>query len=127
MSVFGDCNVEGCEKTTRNGKRFCVDHLEFASARVDELEAALDVRRDEIERVAAAGLEGWRVVDLSGSVSADIVGSVKAHGTQLVKHIGRSVGLKGCLVRCYVKALVTGGVLRLVAVSREEAVTLVEQ
>ncbi len=125
--MFGNCNVEGCEKTTRNGKRFCVDHLEFASARVDELESALATRQAEIERVAEAGLEGWRVVNLSGSVASDIVGSVRAHGTQLVKHIGRSVGLKGCLVRCYVKALVANGVLRLVAVSREEAVTLVEQ
>lgn len=126
MSAFRNCNVEGCEKTTRNGKRFCVDHLEFASARVDELETALAVRQAEIDRVAEAGLEGWRVVDLTGSVTSDIVGSVRAHGTQLVKHIGRNVGLKGCLVRCYVKALVSNGVLRLVMIAREEAVTLVE-
>ena len=127
--TFGRCNVEYCEKTTRNGKRFCVDHLEFASVTVDNLAAKLAEREAEIRRVLEAGQDGWRFVDLGGSVAGDIVGSVKTHGTQLVKHIGRHVGLKGCVVQHYVKALVSSGVLSLRQASatdgnREDAVTL---
>lgn len=87
------------------------------------LSMRLAQRQAEIDRVREAGLDGWRFVDLNGSVAGDIVGSVRTHGVQLVKNIGRHVGLKGSLVQCYVKALVQNGVLVLVT-GREEAVKL---
>lgn len=105
------CGVENCGGTTTNGKPYCLEHMDLIK-RADAIMEEVDARRREIESVLAAGPEGWRRVNVDGSIAREIVEVVNLFGAQTVPRLTKIVQLKRDIVAPYVKALVANGRLR---------------
>lgn len=109
------CGVENCVEITAKGKPFCFDHLDLMQ-RADSLIAEVNARNEEIERVLAAGTEGWSLVDVKGSVAQDILGIIEVYGPQTVRTIARAATLTQAVVVPYVKALRSRGLVQVAPV-----------
>lgn len=105
------CGVENCGGVTTNGKPYCLEHMDLVK-RADAIMEEVESRRREIQAVLDAGPEGWRRVDVNGSIAREIVEVVNLFGAQPVPKLTKIVQLKRDIVAPYVKALVEKGRLR---------------
>ena len=105
------CGVENCGAITTKGKPYCVDHMELVQ-RADAIMGEVDARRREIEDVLGGGPEGWKKVNIDGSVAREIVEVVRMFGAQTMPKLTKIVQLKRDIVAPYVRALVACGRLR---------------
>ncbi len=96
---------------TKNEKPYCSDHLDLVE-RTDALIDEVNKRRREIAAVLGAGEEGWRLVDLEGSVAKDILGALEVYGAQTLQGLSRFVQLKAAIVQPYVKAMLEKKLIR---------------
>lgn len=105
------CGVENCGAPTKNGKPYCLDHMDLVQ-RADAIMVEVEARRREVNAVLDAGAEGWRRVDIDGSIAKEIVEVVKLFGAQPMPSLTKIVQLKRDIVAPYVKALVAHGRLQ---------------
>jgi hypothetical protein len=115
------CGVELCTEPTANGKPYCLDHLDLVQ-RADALISEVNARQREIEAVLAAGPEGWRRVDVAGSVAQDILGIVEVYGPQTIRSIARAATLTQTIVTPYVNALLNHGLIQVAPVRVGDAI-----
>lgn len=107
------CGVEHCGAITYGGKPYCCDHMDLV-ARADAIMDEVDTRRREIDSVLSAGPEGWKRVNVDGSIAREIVEAVKLFGAQPMPKLTKILSLKRDIVQPYVKALVECGRLKVV-------------
>jgi len=106
------CGVENCDESTANGKPYCRDHLDLAE-KTECLIATVNARQNEIDKVLAAGSNGWRHVETSGSVAQDILAIIQVYGPQTISALSRNATLKAAIVIPYVRALAAKGLVRI--------------
>jgi hypothetical protein len=105
------CGVENCLDAPTKGKPYCSEHLELVE-RADALIAEVRARETEIHAVLSAGPEGWRRVDVNGSVAKDILGVIEVYGPKPLRDIGRLAQLKAAIVVPYIQALRAANLVR---------------
>lgn len=105
------CGVEHCGALAHGGKPYCGDHMDLIP-KADAIMVEVDARREEINAVLSAGPEGWKRVNVDGSIAREIVEVVKLFGAQPMPKLTKIVSLKRDIVVPYVKALVECGRLR---------------
>ncbi len=105
------CGVEHCGALAHGGKPYCGDHMDLIP-KADAIMEEVDARRQEIDAVLSAGPEGWKRVNVDGSIAREIVEVVKLFGAQPMPKLTKIVSLKRDIVKPYVKALVECGRLK---------------
>lgn len=105
------CGVEHCGELAHGGKSYCGDHMDLIP-KADAIMAEVDARRREIDAVLSAGPDGWKRVNVDGSIAREIVETLKLFGAQPMPKLTKIVSLKRDIVVPYVKALVECGRLK---------------
>ena len=103
------CEIPGCEQTTREGKRFCPDHVEvhpYAKGIVDDLAAveAEELRMNEL---------GWQAVDINGLMVGEILLSLQQQNPRTEERLARETRIELETLRVYIQALVHHGLVHL--------------
>ena len=106
------CGVENCGALTTKGKPYCVDHMDLVQ-RADAIMGEVEARRNEIEFVLAGGPEGWKRVNVDGSIAREIGEVVRMFGPQTMPRLTKMVSLRRDVVSPYVRALVNCGRLKI--------------
>ena len=69
------CGVEDCTLPRLAGETLCIEHER--TSHIEALTAEVEERYAEERAVRAAGQDGWRQVDVHGSIAREIVGELK--------------------------------------------------
>jgi hypothetical protein len=95
------CAEEACGKTTREGKPFCLHHVEQHSYVQVILEtlAEKDAEHGRVER------EGPTAVDPEGLTAKELLLHLSQHGSRTVERLSREFQLTGSIMCHYVEAL----------------------
>lgn len=102
------CDVYDCWRTTREGKPFCTDHVEYhpgVAALLEEI-----ARREEEARLAHEGKR--HLLDVNGSLAQEILRMVQERGAT-VERISRSAHLSHDGATSFLKALAKAGLVAL--------------
>ena len=102
------CETEGCNRSTREGKPFCVDHVQ-ASPYVQRLLDTLAKHERELERVKRLGTRGVR---LDGLMTQEIVHQLRTYGDRTVERLARDLAVDHTLIRAYATRMTRAGMTR---------------
>lgn len=97
------CEVDGCSATTREGKPFCLEHVE-RMPRVQVVLARLAAREKELAAVAEGG---WPAVLVDGIPATEILSYLRIRGERTIERLRRDRfhDQPDSIVESYVKAL----------------------
>ncbi|MGE0710712.1 MAG: hypothetical protein AB7N76_11985 [Planctomycetota bacterium] len=103
-----NCIEPRCNKTTREGKPYCPDHVE----RHEYVQGILEIlaaREAEEERVRHAGSNA---VDPGGLTAQELMLHLSQHGSRTVERLSREFQLETPVMRNYVDALLERGLVQ---------------
>lgn len=95
------CEADGCNRSTKEGKPFCSDHI-LHQPYVQELLAALEAKEAEEARVTRLGA---RAVDPEGITAREVVRTLTVHGPRTLPRLAKDMNLEVETLDGYVKAL----------------------
>ena len=103
------CDVTGCSNNTREGKLYCLDHVDHQPY-VQGILAKIASRERELEAVRE---KGWRAVDVEGIVVDDILRRLREHGARTVERLRRECldGEKEAVAFAYKDAMARAGLV----------------
>lgn len=99
------CGLETCERATKGGKPFCVDHV-AQQPYVQELMAKMAAREEEEARVRRLGAGA---VDPEGITAREILAYLLIQGPSTVRRLAHELHLEGRTVEGYVRGLQRAG------------------
>jgi len=118
------CKVDNCGDTTRENKEYCTEHV-VAQPYVQDLLKRMKDRDVEDEQVR---MQGTVAVNLNGITVQEITLQLKQNGTRTVERLTREIDLDKSVIRSYVIAMKTAGLVLHSWTERNSiAVTLVKQ
>ena len=103
------CDHPGCVERTRDGKPFCLDHVEDHPY-VRGLLAQIAEREAQDDLVSR---KGPRAVELDGVTVQEILQHLELHGARTKERLVREVNLPAAVLHGYVRALVKRGLVKL--------------
>lgn len=109
-----ECKVEGCSRTTREGKDFCTNHVELHPY-VDSLLSRMTQRDEEDADVRRLGSSR---VNLDGITVSEILLCLRQGGTKTEERLTREVQLDKTIIHNYLIRLSAEGVIRFGRTSR---------
>lgn len=108
------CGEEGCDRTTREDKPFCSEHVE-CHPYVQDLMTQIAERETELARVERAGA---RAVDPDGPTAWEIHNYLRVHGDRTIPGLARELNIDLPVLEIFIHALNRRGLLGLSANSR---------
>jgi len=102
------CRVDSCQGSTREGKTFCTDHIEFQPYIRDLLQRII-TRNKEDEQVRT---EGSKAVNLDGITSQEILLHLRQGGTRTEERLERETRLDKVIIHNYLVRLSMEGKVR---------------
>lgn len=116
------CGLASCEDPTREGKPYCVKHVDHNPYVREVMEAIAGAEREQ----GLARRRGSRAVDPAGLTSSEILRELRVHGPQSPPRLSRRLGIDLGVLRVYLRALARKRVLRLVQRDRLQIVVPLE-
>lgn len=102
------CKVDACKESTREGKTFCTDHIEFQPyIRALVQKMADRVREDEMVRT-----EGSKAVNLDGITIQEILLHLRQGGTRTEERLERETQIDKVIIHNYLVRLSLEGTIR---------------
>lgn len=101
------CDLKGCDKATREGKPFCVDHVE----RHDYVGRLLAEMRRREEDDALVMRKGSKAVKWESLTAQEILNHLRVYGSRTLRRICRELTLEPKLAEAYMIALVSCGAI----------------
>jgi len=108
------CRVDQCQQTTREGKSFCTDHIEFQPYIRDLIKRMAD-RKLEDEQVRR---EGSKAVNLDGITAGEILLHLRQGGTRTEERLERETRLDKVIIHNYLVRLSMEGTIKFGRTSR---------
>ena len=117
-STTRSCKAPGCHATTREGKPYCPEHVEFHPY-VQEILEILDRREEEEQLVRKRGPSA---VDPEGLTAKELMLHLSLHGSRTVERLSREFQLDATVMGNYVRALRNRGLVVLGRTTRGSTV-----
>ncbi len=109
MSETKICEAPGCNKSTREKKPFCSDHVEMHPYVQELLKAMADqaAEQEKVDQKISA-----QHVPADSLTVQEIINHIKVHGSRTVERLARELNFEVELIHRYVNTLVSRGVLK---------------
>jgi len=101
------CRIIGCNRHTKNGKPYCVNHVE-SNPYVSHVLSVISDRKHEEEIVAR---RGWTAVNIDGSIAQEILQFLRVNGARSLKRLSRDLRRDSKLQAMYCVALTKAGLI----------------